>query len=150
MSNQVDSEVEIVALPGNWSLNLEVARDGADDGEADFTVVGKLLVGAGFPASGGADRPCVFANDGGQEWVGGVVGKEQVTAEDVDALLPVLLPGVGEGSHGVDAGQSFCGGCCSELSGGCSEPLVKPRGLQVPLTAVGNDYKYRRLGEPQC
>ena len=76
--------------------------------------------------------------------VGGVVGQPEVAAEHVDALLPVLFPGVGEGGHRVHAGEAFGGGGGAELGGGGGEPFVEPGELGVALPAVGDDHARSR------
>ena len=50
----------------------------------------------------------------------------------------MLFPYVGQGGHGVDAGELFGRGVGAELGGRGGKPVIEPRGLQIALPSVSD------------
>ena len=110
-------EVELQALPGHRRVVSEMRGDDPDDGMAHFPV---------RPVSGPVSRDGILARLQS-------IGQAQITAQHINAGLPVLGPVIRQARHGIHPGQPDRRRLITaQLPGRRGEPLVQGPGALLP------------------
>jgi hypothetical protein len=125
-------EIKITAPQGNISMTVKVIPDYADNSMADLT----------------AGLECQLLSLGCLVARVELIGHTQVSAQDVDTCLPILLPVIRESRHSMYSRQSDRGLITAKLSRDGGEPLVEHPAAVVRRRCLG--HTLAPVGHHEC